>query len=81
MKMKKAWEILEQVNSGEIQFGDLSEKEQDDTFKAIMKLTKRYVFLHRIWMMRDVIKVIALIFIVLLSVDFIIDLINLFKNL
>jgi hypothetical protein len=80
MKMKEAWEIIRRINSGEIDLGDLTEKEQDNLMKAVFKLTRRYVILSRIYMMRDVIKTIALILIVLLGIDIIVDLINLFKN-
>ena len=81
MKVKEAWEIIRKVNSGEIDFGDLSEKEQEDLLKAVFRLARRYMVLSRIYMMRDVIKAIAIILIVLLGVDIIVDLINLFKNL
>jgi hypothetical protein len=81
MRIKEAWEIIRKVNSGEIDLGELSEKEVDELMKAVVRLTRRYVFLSRIWMMRDVIKAIAIILIVLLGIDIIIDLINLFKNL
>ena len=81
MKTKKAWELVQKINSDEIQFGDLSEKEKDDLLKAVFKLARRYMILSRIYMMKDVIKAIALILIVLLGIDIIVDLINLFKNL
>jgi hypothetical protein len=80
MKIKQAWEIIRRINSGEIDFGELSEKEKEDLLKAVFKLARRHVFLSRIWMMRDVIKTIALILIVLLGIDIIVELINLFKN-
>jgi len=80
MKRKKAWEIIRKVNSGEIQFGDLSEKEKDSLLKTVFRMTRQYVFLSRVYMMRDVIKFIALIFIVLLGIDIIVEIINLFKN-
>jgi hypothetical protein len=80
MKVKEAWEIIQKVNSGEIDFGELSEEEQDNLLKAVFKLTRRYMILSRIYMMRDVIKTIALILIVLLGINIIVDLINLFKN-
>ena len=81
MKTKKAWELVQKINSDEIQFGDLSEKEKDDLLKAVFRLARRYMILSRIYMMKDVIKAIAIILIVLLGVDIIVDLINLFKNL
>ena len=81
MKTKKAWELVQKINSDEIQFGDLSEKEKDDLLKAVFRLARRYMILSRIYMMKDVIKAIALILIVLLGIDIIVDLINLFKNL
>ena len=80
MKIKEAWEIIGKINSGEIDFGELSEKEKEDLLKTVFKLARRHVFLSRIWMMRDVIKTIALILIVLLGIDIIVELINLFKN-
>jgi len=80
MKIKEAWEIVRKINSGEIDFGELSEKEQDNLLKAVFRLTRRYIILNRIYMMRDVIKTIALILIVLLGIDIVIDLINLIKN-
>ena len=81
MKTKKAWELINKINSDEIQFGDLSEKEKEDLLKAAFRLARRYMLLSRIYMMRDVIKTIALILIVLLGINIIVDLINLFKNL
>jgi len=80
MKIKEAWEIIGKINSGEIDFGELSEKEKEDLLKTVFKLARRHVFLSRIWMMRDVIKTIALVLIVLLGIDIIVELINLFKN-
>jgi hypothetical protein len=80
MRIKQAWEIIRRINSGEIDFGELSEKEKEDLLKTVFKLARRHVLLSRIWMMRDVIKTIALILIVLLGIDIIVELINLFKN-
>jgi len=80
MRIKEAWEIIRRINSGEIDFKELSEKEKEDLIKTVFKLARRHVFLSRIWMMRDVIKTIALILIVLLGIDIIVELINLFKN-
>ena len=80
MRIKEAWEIIRRINSGEIEFGELSEKEQDNLLKAVFKLTRRYIILSRIYMMRDVIKAIAIILIVLLGINIIVDLINLIKN-
>jgi hypothetical protein len=80
MKIKKAWKLIRKINSDEIQFGDLSEKEKEGLLKAVFKLARRHVILSRIWMMRDVIKWIAVILIVLLGVDIIVDLIRLFTN-
>lgn len=79
MRIKEAWDIIQKVNSGEIDLEDMSDKEIDELMKAVVRLTRRYVFLNRIWMMRDVIKAIAIILIVLLGIDIIIDLVNLFK--
>lgn len=79
MRIKEAWDIIQKVNSGEIDLEDMSDKEIDELMKAVVRLTRRYIFLNRIWMMRDVIKAIAIILIVLLGIDIIIDLVNLFK--
>lgn len=79
MRIKEAWDIIQKVNSGEIDLEDMSDKEIDELMKAVVRLTRRYVFLNRIWMMRDVIKAIAIILIVLLGIDIIIDLVNLFR--
>jgi hypothetical protein len=80
MRIKEAWEIIGRINSGEIDFGELSENEKEDLLKAVFKLTRRYMVLSRIYMMRDVIKTIALILIVLLGINIIVEIINLFKN-
>ena len=80
MRIKEAWEIIRRINSGEIDFKELSEKEKKDLLKAVFKLARRHVILSRIYMMKDVIKAIALILIVLLGIDIIVELINLFKN-
>lgn len=79
MRIKEAWDIIQKVNSGEIDLEDMSDKEIDELMKAVVRLTRRYIFLNRIWMMRDVIKAIAIILIVLLGIDIIIDLVNLFR--
>jgi hypothetical protein len=80
MRTKKAWILIRKINSGEIKLEDLSDKEKDSLIKAVFRMTKQYVFLSRIYMMRDVIKAIAIILIVLLGIDIIVDLVKLFTN-
>lgn len=80
MRMKKAWKIIRKINSDEIKFGDLPEKEQDQLFKAVQRLIKKYVILSNINMMKDVIKIIAITIIILLGINIIIELFTLFTN-
>ncbi len=68
------WIIIRKINSGEIQFGDLSDEEKEVLLKKVFRFSRRYMLLSRIYMMRDVIKVIALIIIGLLTVDIVIKL-------